>query len=443
MKDRLVFWGKKKEGEKVLITIDLNEDDGTYQVSIMRDDVVTEDFDNLVRNQWRNGSEEVVFPEIEETFVKELSLTHPLLPIEYEVEREDLIKMAQAEWNFLVLSKRLKSTYQHELNELEERIDAIEDFSQEIWSEMKNFWNKVQNQIRENNLARRHGNEIRKKTNELFNNLKSLRAKAEDSFNQDSEAHKQKFQEKLNTIKTKMESGKSLRPLFEELKNLQKDLKKIKFTREDQNTIWNQLDGLFKEIKEKKYGHSSGSSNSPLEKTTRRLEGLNSAIEKMESSIGRDKSNLNFEQNKIQNAGGQLEAQLRQAKLSLIEERIRSKELKLDDMLKTQKQLNKRIQTLQKQEEINKKEAERKEAEKAVKARIAEEIKVSQAITSSDPTVIKAAELLTDNEAAKVENASSESAKAEPKKAKPTESATQNGSENTANVIASLIKAAE
>ncbi|GAA5220346.1 hypothetical protein [Membranihabitans marinus] len=439
MKDRLVFWGKKKEGEKVLITIDLNEDEGTYEVSVIRGDLVTEDFDNLVRNQWRNGAEEVVFPEIEETFVKELSLTHPLLPIEYEVEREDLIKMAQAEWNFLVLSKRLKSTYQHELNELEERIESIEEFSQDVWSEMKNFWNKVQSQIRENNLARRHGNEIRKKTNELFNNLKNLRAKAEDSFNQDSQANKKKFQDKLDGIKAKMESGKSLRPLFEELKNLQRDLKKVKFTREDQNTIWNQLDGLFKEIKEKKYGSAGGSSNSPLEKTTRRLEGLKSAIEKMESSIGRDKSNLNFEQNKIQNAGGQLEAQLRQAKLSLIEERIRSKELKLEDMLKTQKQLNKRIQTLQKQEENNKKEAERKEAEKAVKARIAEEIKVSQAITASDPTVIKAAELLTDNESDNSEVKS----EVESGKSKSEDDSKQNGSDSTAMVIASLVKAAE
>src|SRR5690625_7756938 len=123
MKDRLVFWGKKNGKEKVLLTIDLDEDEGTYEVQVMKAENVTEAFDNLVRNQWRNGSEDVVFPEIEETFTRELSLTADLLPDEYEVDRDDLLKMAQAEWNFFVLSKRLKDTYSHSLDALEERVE--------------------------------------------------------------------------------------------------------------------------------------------------------------------------------------------------------------------------------------------------------------------------------------------------------------------------------
>lgn len=397
MKDRLVFWGKKNEDQKVLITLDLNEEQGTYDVKIIKGELVTEDFDNLVRNQWRNGSEEVVFPEVENEFTKELTLTQSLLPNEYEVDRDDLLKMAQAEWNFLVLSQKLKTTYQHELSELEEKVDQLQDFSQDIWSDMKTFWNRVQDQIRDKNLARRHGNEIRKRTNELFSTLKEMRQKAEASFNEDSEKLKLQFEEKLNAIRTKMEKGKSLRPLFDELKTIQKEFKKVRLTKSDQNSVWDNLDGLFKEIKEKKFGHRGGSTNSPLEKTERRLDGLNAAIEKMESSISRDKNNLNFESNRIEKAGGQLESQLRQAKLSLIEERIRSKKLKLEDMLKTKKQLEKRILTLQKQAEQEKKEAERKLAEKQVKERIAAEIKETQSAIATDPTVIKAAEMISSN----------------------------------------------
>jgi len=91
MKDRLVFWGKKNETQKVLLTIDLDEDEGTYQVQIMKAENVTEAFDNLVRNQWRNGSEDIVFPEIEETFTRELTLTSDLLLEEYQVDRDDLL----------------------------------------------------------------------------------------------------------------------------------------------------------------------------------------------------------------------------------------------------------------------------------------------------------------------------------------------------------------
>ena len=122
MKDRLVFWGKKDEDQKVLITIDLDEDEGTYDVQVIKAENVTEDFDNLVRNEWRNNSGEIIFPEVEMQFTKELSLTHDLLPKEYDVDRDDLLKMAQAEWNFFVLSKRLKNTYNEELEEYEEQI---------------------------------------------------------------------------------------------------------------------------------------------------------------------------------------------------------------------------------------------------------------------------------------------------------------------------------
>src|SRR5690606_4613614 len=111
----------KNDDQKVLITIDLNEDEGTYDVQIIKAGEVTEDFDNLVRNEWRNNSGDIIFPVIESSFTKELSLTHDLLPMEYSVERDDLLKMAQAEWNFFVLSKRLKNTYNAELEEYEEQ----------------------------------------------------------------------------------------------------------------------------------------------------------------------------------------------------------------------------------------------------------------------------------------------------------------------------------
>src|SRR5690625_7657857 len=104
MKDRLVFWGKKNGKEKVLLTIDLDEDEGTYEVQVMKAENVTEAFDNLVRNQWRNGSEDVGFPEIEETFTRELSLTADLLLDEYDVDRDDRRKRARARRRLCVLA---------------------------------------------------------------------------------------------------------------------------------------------------------------------------------------------------------------------------------------------------------------------------------------------------------------------------------------------------
>lgn len=393
MKDRLVFWGKRNEDERVLLTIDLNEDEGTYQVQIMKAEKVTEEFDNLVRNHWRNGSDDVVFPEIEESFTKELTLTADLLPDNYEVERDDLIKMAQAEWNFYVLSKRLKDTYIQELEELQEEADGLEDFSDVLWDKMKVFWNKVQGQIRENNLARRHGNDIRRKTNAIFSILKDFRTKSEKALVEESAVAKVHFINRLDEIERKIEGGKSLRHLFDELKRVQKEFKKVRFTQEDHSQVWEKLDGLFKDIKEKKYGKKA-SGNDPLMKVLRRIEGLTAAMNRMEKSIKRDKNDLKYQNKRIDDADGQLEAQIRKAKLSMLEERISSKQAKYDDMEKTLAQLKKRAEKLEKKAEEEKIEAERKKIEAEVRQRISTEIKEKNEEISQDPQVRKAAEMV-------------------------------------------------
>lgn len=387
MKDRLVFWGKKNEDQKVLITIDLNEDEGTYKVQVIKGSNVTEEFDNLVRNEWRNNSGDVIFPEIETEFSDELSLTNDILPKEYEVDQDDILKMAQAEWNFYVLSKRLKNTYNDELEEYEEMAARLDDFSQDLWNKMKHFWSKVQKQIRERNLAIRHGNDLRRRTNAIFSSLKTLRAKSEKKFAEESAVLKSKFMNQLETIEKKVEDGKSLRHLFDQLKKIQKDFKKHRFTRPDHSAVWDKLDGLFKDIKARKYG-KSGSGQDPLVKTKRRMDGLSSAIDRMKSSIKRDQKDLKYQKNKIERADGQLEAQIRQAKLIMLEERINSKQAKLDDMLKTEKRLDQRAAKM-------KAKAEREEAEQKVKNRIAQEIQEKQEKMDEDPKIQAAAAKIT------------------------------------------------
>src|SRR5690606_40068462 len=119
-----------------------------------------------------------------------------------------------------------------------------------------------------------------------------------------------------------------------------------------------------------KYG-KAGSGNDPLVKTTNRVDGLTAAINRMKKSISRDQKELKFQKNKIEQADGQLEAQIRQAKLSMLEERIHAKELKLEDMFKTEKQLADRLSNLRKK-------AEKEAAEQAVKDRVAREIQEKQ-----------------------------------------------------------------
>src|SRR5699024_1648067 len=177
-----------------------------------------------------------------------------------------------------------------------------------------------------------------------------LRAKSEKELVEDSAVAKDRFIGILDGVEKKIEEGKSLRHLFDELKKIQKDFKKTQFTRKDQSAVWDKLDGLFKEIKAKKYGKKA-SSNDPLMKVLRRIDGLSYAIRRMEKSIQRDKKDREFQNNRIDNTDGQLEAQIRKAKLSVLEERISSKEVKLQDMHQTLGQLKTRAERLEKKAE--------------------------------------------------------------------------------------------
>ena len=203
----------------------------------------------------------------------------------------------------------------------------------------------------------------------------------------------------MDAVEKKVEDGLSLQPLFEELKEIQKKFRDTNFTREHRALVWKQLDGLFKRVKKERFGKDAVNRGSALERIRKRYDGLLNAIEKMERSIKRDHKDLDFQNKRIENAGGSLEAQIRAAKTTMIEERIRSKQEKLADMTKTRTQLEQKIQQLEAKEAAEKEKERLKKAKQEVKAKIAEEIKAAEQEREEDPSVKKAVQtMLADGE---------------------------------------------
>lgn len=365
MKKKIVLWGSDENDNKLLLALELMTKENTVKILSFPENVATEEFYNKMMDDWR-VDKEVEFPEGYTTLDRPLSVTEDILPETIKVDRSDVINRAKTEWHFVVLSSKLYELYKSELEEFKERIARLSDFDSNVFDELKSFWSKVSDQAREKNLFRDHADKLKESTNELFGKLKEFRSKANEELKKISEENVKAFTTELDKIDEKMEKGLGLKPIFEELKELQNRFKSTKFTRDDRSGMWEKIDGAFKKFKEKKYGDNATNGNRSS-RLDRRYQGLLSAIDKMEKSIARDQKDIDFQNKRVDQTQGQLEMQIRQAKVKMVQERIDSKREKLNDMLATKKELESKLSKEEEKQKI-------REKEQALKAKIASEI---------------------------------------------------------------------
>lgn len=382
MKTRLVLWGTEANDERVLVAIALDADANKVDIWTFPEQVATETLYNRLMNEWRLGRD-TPFPNVFVQIERPLSASEPLLPEDLTVEHPELIQRAQTEWQFVVLSAKLFNTYHEELEHLHRKVEDLDAFDPVIWEEMKGYWEKVQAQIHEKNLFRDHGRKLKDKTNAVFAKLKELRRAMDDAFRGKSRERAAGIVEELEKIEDQIEKGLGLQPLFEELKQLQRRFRDVRLTRDDRSRLWQRIDKAFKAIKEKRYGPGYKRDFSPLERVKRRYDGLIAAIRKMKKSIDRDKRDVDVEDRKIEESEGQLEAQLREAKLKMIRERINSKEAKLAEMMKTKAELEERIAREESRAEERKEEEKEQEqivqTTDAAKEKVAGDMREAQA----------------------------------------------------------------
>ncbi len=372
------MWGTNAKDEKVLVALALRAADNVVDLFVFPFDATSEEFYNLMLNEWRENHE-VSFPEGFTHIERPLTAADSLLPEDIRVDRGDVIQRAQTEWHFIVLSHKLYETFRQDIEAIGERIKSAGKYSNQLWEEMKTTWERVQKHIFDKTLLREHGQQLRDMTNETFTYLKNIRKETDSEADRASREVADQFNARLDAIEEKIKAGAGLQPLFNDLKQLQQEFGKANLARGDRNKLWKRIDNAFKAAKERKGGdRAGGRDSSTMDRISRRLEGLLSAIDKMEKSIKRDEKDRHFQDDRIANTEGQLEAQIRMAKLKMIEERMTSKQEKLDEMLKTKAELEQRIEREKKFLEEQRRQQEikeqLKEAKEAVKQKIAGDI---------------------------------------------------------------------
>lgn len=373
MRRKIVLWGSNEKDEKMLVALELLEKENVVNIFTFPENVATEEFYKSMSEKWKDDGE-VEFPAGFTKIERKLSVSDSLLPDEIRVERPDLITRAQAEWHFVVLSSKLYGLYKSELEDLKEKVDGLGEYDNGLWNELRDFWAKVQGQVNDKNLFREHGAALREKTNHLFDKLKDLKKSLENEFETQSKKYVDNFSQELSEIEEKIEKGLGLGPLFDELKKIQAKIKDFRFTKDDRNALWDKIDTTFKKLKEKRGGGNGGfqqGGNNNLGRLEARYNGLIVAIQKMQKSVDFDQNDLDYQTKKVADSDGQLESQLRAAKIRMIEERLKSKQEKLDDMNLTKTDLESKMEKEKKRAVKVEKQEKLDEAKETVKQKIA------------------------------------------------------------------------
>jgi hypothetical protein len=346
MKTKIVLWGTDADG-RVLIALELRPDANKVDIFTFPSAIVTDDFTTQMMDKWRNG-EEVPFVEGYKHIECELAVADSILPIDLKAERPDIISRAQTEWHFIVLSSKLNQAYRSELDDYKDKVEKMTAYDGSVWDTLKGFWDKVQEQVRDRTLSREHADLLRDGINDLFTKLKDMRTALSNEFEQKSAEVHGRFASTLNNIEERIKSNPKASSIFDDLKGLQAEFRTVKMTREHNNEIWARIDACFKAAKTGKFGEQA-TNVAQQEFTTasariqNRLDGLNTAIGKMEITLRREKEELDFQKKKIATTDGQLEAQLRQAKMRIIQDRASSIEEKLKNMYDTRTEVEKSL----------------------------------------------------------------------------------------------------
>ena len=398
MKTKLVLWGENAQNERVLLALQLHTDTNKVSVWSFPESVATPEFTQLMLDEWRNDKE-VAFPEHTTSVDRDLSVTESILPEGLKAEKPEAISRAQTEWHFIVLSSKMHDALKSELAGLSDKINGMEKYNYELWDNLKNYWNKVQDNVRDKNLFREHADELRVTSNALFDKLKVARTAVSQEFEQNSKKWYDNFNTKLNDIEKRINEGMNARfpQIFDQLRDTQNQFRDQKMTKDHGNEVWARIDNLFKAFKEKKYGPQSANSQQPSGNNNQKQGGgLEDAVSKMKASIDRDKKDLEYEQRRADNSANQLEEQLRMARINIIKDRINSKTVKYDDMVKTKLEADARFAAKKAKDDAAKEKAEADKAKaeelKATQQQAAAAVPVAEAHTETHTPEVHTAE---------------------------------------------------
>lgn len=324
MSSRFTTTGLAADNTKVLLAYELNEAAFKITLTIIPEKLLSAADTQHLKVDWVKG-EPFDFPEGATHIEPDLS-AESILPNDIRSEETGKIRSIQHDWAITLLTSKIWESYLTELELLKSKADALAQYDRTLFDDAKSFWERVLDHRKANNISQQMLDKIKDDVNSIFEKLKTFKKNENAEFDATSSKMRNEVLDKLEDLKKRAGDKANFKLLMEELKQLQTESRKNRYTKSDDALLRKNFDSVFSFINEQR-NHFFSDMNAS------RVKGLNEVIERMESMLARDRKELDVLQRKSEsNKATSLEVQLTKVKTKMLNETIASKEDKLKDI---------------------------------------------------------------------------------------------------------------
>jgi len=333
MLSRFTVTGINKAEEAVLLAYQLHEELFKLDLYITPKKSLSAEQIKFLENNWVDG-ENFEFGELTILITPNLN-ADSILPEDIKSEETGKIRTKQNEWAYQLLTAKLWESYLLELEELKKRAAALVQYDRQLFDESKAFWERVLEHKKQRDISQSGLDKIKDDVNAIFEKLKTFRKSESAEFEQASAKLRDEVLAKIEAFKAGVSDKSNFKELQEELKTLQTESRKSRYTKSDDATLKKAFDTIFHFVNQQRNLYFN-------DKTAVRVKGLTEVIQKMETSLNRDKKDLDYLEKKANgNNIRSLELQLINVKKNLLNDTIASKEAKLKDIRATLEKIQK------------------------------------------------------------------------------------------------------
>jgi hypothetical protein len=333
MQSRFTATGVTKDDSTVLLAYELKEEEFKVDLYIVpKKSLSTEQIEQLEKG-WVEG-EAFEFPADAQLVNPNLN-AESVLPDDIRSNETGKIRGKQNEWAYQLLTAKLWESYLLELDELKKKAEQLTHYDRQLFEDAKSFWERVLEHRKERDISQSSLDKIKDDVNSVFEKLKTFRKTETAEFEAASTKLRDELMARLEDIRKRADANANFKALLEELKSLQQETRKNRYTKADDSLVKKAFDSAFQFISDQRNAFFN-------DKTASRIKGLTEVIQKMESSLNRDKKDVEYMQKKANSKNiSSLELQLIKVKTNMLNEAIASKEEKLKDIYATMEKLQK------------------------------------------------------------------------------------------------------